>query len=219
MRRTLIARVTCFFAFMIIALPAFAQQRGNFKPAEELPGDRTLLQVTERARPDSRRPIDRQIADRDITYREIEAQQTEIPPSQKAQIAQNQLVSAISDEEKGAAKESLSKALEECFDVDIKNREAQLESIRQRLAEMEAQLKKRVEGKDEIVRLRLQVLVNNASGLGWPDASGNSFGSQSSTRFAPLQNSRSVLDAKRQTISEIRLNDRYQDRRNDIQRE
>ena len=179
MGRILIARMICFFAIMTITLPAFAQQRRVANSDDELQRERLLSQVTERARPDSRRLI---------TDRQIEAQQTEIPPSQKAQMAQTQLASATNDDEKSAAKKSLSEALEECFDLDIKNREAQLEAIRQRLAEMEAQVKKRIEGKDEIVQLRLQVLMNNASGLGWTDAPGNAFGNQNGDWLSPQRN-------------------------------
>ena len=92
-------------------------------------------------------------------------------PYQRSEIAQRELASAQSDKEKSKAKETLSKALSDCFDQDVENRKQELESIRTRLAKMEAQLKKRIDGKDEIVRLRLQVLANNANGLGWADPS------------------------------------------------
>ena len=104
-------------------------------------------------------------------------------PYERSQIAQQQLASAQNDKEKSKAKETLARALSDCFDLDIKNRELELESIRNRLSKMEAQLKKRIDGKDEIVQLRLQVLANNASGLGWSEAPRGSFPQPTDRQF------------------------------------
>jgi len=57
-------------------------------------------------------------------------------------------------------------------EADIEHRQAELDKIKQRVAEMEAHLEKRAAAKDEIIDLRVQVLVNQAEGLGWSDEPG-----------------------------------------------
>ena len=126
------------------------------------------------ASPSNAQDLERQerlIRQNSIVSRNQNQPAPEPTPYQRSEMAQRELASAQSDEEKSKAKETLSKALSDCFDQDVENRKQELESIRTRLAEMETQLKKRMDGKDDIVRLRLQVLANNANGLGWADPS------------------------------------------------
>ncbi|MGD9854147.1 MAG: hypothetical protein AB7U20_04270 [Planctomycetaceae bacterium] len=79
------------------------------------------------------------------------------------------LKSVKSDEEKEAVTKELRDALLTAFDADMRQRQAELDKIKQRVAAMEAELEKRTAAKDDIVALRLQVLVNDAAGLGWSD--------------------------------------------------
>lgn len=87
--------------------------------------------------------------------------------SNKLQQAINKLHEAKSGAEKATAKKLLEKALDHQFAADMKRRIVELETIKQRVAKMEAMLQKRSNSKDEIIGLRLQTLVNHAEGLGW----------------------------------------------------
>ncbi len=91
--------------------------------------------------------------------------------SQKLRAAQQDLAKAEGDEAKKAAEEKLRDALDVYFDRDLEKRRAELEAIRQRVEEMEAQLERRVSSKKKIIDLRLQVILNDAAGLGWSDNS------------------------------------------------
>ena len=55
-----------------------------------------------------------------------------------------------------------------------KRRKSELNAIKQRLAEMETLLQKRVENKESIIALRMQVLTSQAEGLGWPEGNSRS---------------------------------------------
>lgn len=86
----------------------------------------------------------------------------------QVQQATEKLNIAKNEEEKQTAKIALEEALVHQFDLDIENRRKELDAIKKRLTEMETLLEKRVAGKTDIVALKLQMTVNNASGLGWP---------------------------------------------------
>ncbi len=86
------------------------------------------------------------------------------------QNAQQFLKSAGTDKEREEAQDGLREALSAQFDADVKKREEELESIRKRLTEMTELLEKRTAAKEEIVDLRLQVLSQDADGLGWADS-------------------------------------------------
>lgn len=88
------------------------------------------------------------------------------------QQAQQALANARSDEESQGAQANLRKALNLQFDADMEQREKELESIRERLTEMTRLLEKRSAAKEQIVELRLQVLAQDADGLGWASAAG-----------------------------------------------
>jgi hypothetical protein len=75
-----------------------------------------------------------------------------------------------SDQEKQAARQSLRTILEGIFDDDMEAREKQAQEIEDRLAKLRQQYRTRERAKDEIIELQLQVLENDAAGLGFPAA-------------------------------------------------
>ena len=72
-----------------------------------------------------------------------------------------------SDEVREEAESQLRKALREQFEADIKHRQQELEAIAARLKEMRSKLDKRMESAEQIIDLRMQVLLQDAEGLGW----------------------------------------------------
>lgn len=73
------------------------------------------------------------------------------------------------------SREEMSKLLASYFDADMKNRLAGLADMTERVKRLTAQLGKRQAARDEIVQLQLNVLVNEAAGLGFysqPKANG-----------------------------------------------
>lgn len=64
-----------------------------------------------------------------------------------------------------AAQKLVEQKLSELFDLKTKSREEQISALEKRLVEMRSQLEKRADQKNDIVRLRLQTLVNDANGL------------------------------------------------------
>lgn len=85
---------------------------------------------------------------------------------------------AKTDAEKAKAKSALSKSLEERFDADLKSREKEIADIEARVQKLRGILNKRREARDEIIKLQIQVLMNEAAGLGFPSGSRRSgFGS------------------------------------------
>ncbi|MDF1742123.1 MAG: hypothetical protein P1V19_00420 [Gimesia sp.] len=80
---------------------------------------------------------------------------------------QKKLQSAKSEEDQKKATTELRKALSEYFDVDMKARQQEIDTINAGLKKMEGGLKKRSDAKDDIVDLQLQIIVNEAEGLGF----------------------------------------------------
>ena len=89
---------------------------------------------------------------------------TKLGPTSKAQA---ELAAAKTEEEKQSAKKKLREALAADFDVDVERRQADLERIRQQLSKLEGVLQKRIQNKEKVVDLRLQVLTAEVEGLGW----------------------------------------------------
>jgi hypothetical protein len=80
---------------------------------------------------------------------------------------------AESDEDRAAAEEDLRKAVAEHFDALLKQREDQLADLQKRLETLTQELQKRRDAKQEIVDLRVEVLLNEAKGLGfYPEGDG-----------------------------------------------
>jgi hypothetical protein len=82
-------------------------------------------------------------------------------------------VSQAEDEEsKGEAQERLEQLLDDYFDEDMKRREDELDQVEQRVKKLRDLLQRRREKRREIVDLQVQVLLNEADGLGFFGAEG-----------------------------------------------
>ena len=80
---------------------------------------------------------------------------------------QKKLQIAKSEEDQKKATSELRNALNEYFDVDMKARQQEIDTINAGLKKMEDGLQKRADAKDDIVDLQLQIIVNEAEGLGF----------------------------------------------------
>ena len=102
------------------------------------------------------------------TYVEEAMDEGELHKSQeKAAAALQSYSDAESDEQRTAAENELQAAVSEQFEVLMKSREAQIAELKARLDKLTEQLQKRRNAKDQIVALRVQVLLNEAQGLGF----------------------------------------------------
>ncbi len=111
-----------------------------------------------------------------------------IPPEElkayfELQTAIKQLSTGKDDEARKAAVDTIQQQLTTQFEADLKQRETELQEVEQRVKSLREQLDKRKAAQADIINLRLQTLVNNANGLGFPDAS---FGS-SEVNFLPRE--------------------------------
>lgn len=98
-----------------------------------------------------------------------------IPPEEldarkKLQAAIQELSSGKDEESRKAAADTVRQQLTTQFEADLKRREKELEEVEQRVKSLREQLDKRKAAQADIISLRLQTLVNNANGLGFPDA-------------------------------------------------
>ncbi len=73
----------------------------------------------------------------------------------------------VSPDKRVQAQQELQAALEELFEIRTASREAQIAALQRRLETLRQQLNERTAKKTEIVRLRVQTLVNEANGLGF----------------------------------------------------
>lgn len=97
------------------------------------------------------------------------------PAAVQMQQAIQKYTAAKTDDEKQAARQEMSVALLSYFDNDMKSREADIAQIEERIKKLRAQLAERREAKDQIVDLQVQLLINEANGLGF-------YGNQDSTK-------------------------------------
>ena len=84
------------------------------------------------------------------------------------QEAITKLRNAKTDEDKAEAREALQGSLGEEFDEFLKHQSDELDRMEKKLGKLRKQLDKRREAKDDLVSLKLQTLVNEVNGLGWP---------------------------------------------------
>ncbi len=77
------------------------------------------------------------------------------------------LRNAADDQQKEAIKGQLSSILEDYFDRDLQRRTSEIDAIEQRVQRLREQLEQRQQAKDEILQLQLNVLENEAAGLGF----------------------------------------------------
>ena len=125
---------------------------------------------------------------RRVTRTVTESFMEPIPPEEleameKLQTAIKQLSTGKDDEARKAAADTIQQQLTTQFEADLKQRETELQEVEQRVKSLREQLDKRKAAQADIINLRLQTLVNNANGLGFPDAS---FGS-SEVNFLPRE--------------------------------
>lgn len=78
------------------------------------------------------------------------------------------LHSAKSDDDKDSARTELKDALAEQFDEYLEQQSKELDRMEEKLSKLRKQWEKRRDAKGELVTLRLQMLENEANGLGWP---------------------------------------------------
>lgn len=74
---------------------------------------------------------------------------------------------AKDDAKKKQAKETVSSALIKYFEADMKQREQDIQAIEERVKKLRDQLEKRRAAKEEIIGLQLQVVINEAEGMGF----------------------------------------------------
>jgi hypothetical protein len=111
---------------------------------------------------------------RRVTRTVIEEFMEPIPPeeleaSKKLQAAVQSLKTGKDEAARKAAADVIQQQLTTQFESDLKQREKELAEVEQRVKTLREQLDKRKSAQAEIINLRLQTLVNEANGLGFPD--------------------------------------------------
>lgn len=102
----------------------------------------------------------------------------EVAENRKLQAAIKSLKTSKSESEKKKAADIISAQLKLQFERDLKKREEELAKVEERVRSLREQLDKRKAAQDDIITLRLQTLVNDANGLGFPT---NNFGGSSTS--------------------------------------
>jgi hypothetical protein len=82
------------------------------------------------------------------------------------------LVDAEDDDAREDAERNLNEQLDGYFEEDMKRREEELAGVERRVKELRELLERRREKKDDIIRLQVEVLQNEANGLGFFSAEG-----------------------------------------------
>ncbi|QDU00247.1 hypothetical protein [Gimesia aquarii] len=101
----------------------------------------------------------------------LEAAKPKVDPLKTAMDTVNTMLQKLrsekSDEGRTKATSELRKALSNYFDLDLKARQKEIDKINAGLKKMQTGLQKRADAKDNIVDLQLQIIVNEAKGLGF----------------------------------------------------
>lgn len=110
-----------------------------------------------------------------------------VPPEEvaegvKLRAAIEALKNSQSDAEKKKAADIIQEQLKSQFERDLKQREKELATVEDRVRKLREQLDKRKAAQGDIINLRLQTLVNEANGLGFP---ASSFGGPTPNQFSP----------------------------------
>lgn len=79
-----------------------------------------------------------------------------------------QIKEAENDEEREAAIDEARQELEEVYDQYLESSEQQIEQLEKQLEELRSHLEKRREAKSRLVDLKLELLISQADGIGWP---------------------------------------------------
>jgi hypothetical protein len=82
------------------------------------------------------------------------------------------LVDAEDDDAREDAERGLNELLDGYFEEDMERREEELANVERRVKELRELLERRREKKDDIIRLQVEVLRNEADGLGFFSAEG-----------------------------------------------
>ncbi|MEO1524262.1 MAG: hypothetical protein AAFX06_02450 [Planctomycetota bacterium] len=90
--------------------------------------------------------------------------------------------SEASESDRSAAKGQLTDVLATQFDEDLKARETRIAQLEEQLKSLREQILKRRDAKSRLIDLRIQLLLNEADGLGFPKA-----WNQTSGRFPQWQ--------------------------------
>jgi hypothetical protein len=77
------------------------------------------------------------------------------------------LSEAEDDDDRDEAQEKLSELLDEYFEADMNRREEELAAVEKRVKQLRALLERRREKKEDIINLQIDVLRNEADGLGF----------------------------------------------------
>ncbi len=93
----------------------------------------------------------------------------ELEAMEKLQTAIKQLSTGKDDEARKAAADTIQQPLTTQFEADLKQRETELQEVEQRVKSLREQLDKRKAAQADIINLKLQTLINDANGLGFPD--------------------------------------------------
>ena len=95
--------------------------------------------------------------------------QEELEASKKLRAAVYSLRKGKDEAARKAAADMIQQQLTAQFERDLKQREKELAEVEQRVKTLREQLDKRKAAQADIINLRLQTLVNEANGLGFPD--------------------------------------------------
>ena len=95
--------------------------------------------------------------------------QDELEASRKLQAAVQSLKTGNDEAARKVSADVIQQQLTTQFESDLKQREKELAEVEQRVKTLREQLDKRKAAQAEIINLRLQTLVNEANGLGFPD--------------------------------------------------
>jgi hypothetical protein len=83
------------------------------------------------------------------------------------QAATSKLKEAKSEEERQAAGKLLRSALERYFATDLEMREREIKGIQERVTNLDKLIERRRQARDQVISLQLEVLKNEADGLGF----------------------------------------------------
>ena len=89
--------------------------------------------------------------------------------NQEIRKAMKAIKDAESEADKDKAKDELKSLLEAQYDESLDRYEEYLAEMEKKITELRKQLDRRRDAKMEMVDLRLQVLISDAEGLGWPE--------------------------------------------------
>ena len=76
---------------------------------------------------------------------------------------------ANSDEDKAKARDEIKVQLAKQYDDLLANQDHQIKELEDRIAKLKDQLSRRRDAKEKMVNLKLEMVLSQADGLGWPD--------------------------------------------------